>query len=247
MSSRLLLFSSSRVPDDERYLTWAADLVRDFFGPRVRTIAFVPHAGVTIALDDYAARTRDAFAEIGYDLRSVHQAANPVAAIRAADAVAVGGGNTFRLLECLYELGLLETIRERVMGGMPYLGWSAGSNVACPTIRTTNDMPVVQPPSLDAMGLLPFQINPHYSDFHPPGHRGETRAERLAEFVALNPGVPVLGLREGSILRRDRNLLQLLGVPNDAVLFGMGSMQTVHRGDDLSHLLGPVAPGTLST
>ena len=237
MPPRLLLFSSSRHPADERYLTWAADLVRDFFGPRVRRIAFVPYAGVTISLDDYAERTRQAFAEIGYELRSVHTAANPVAALRAADGVAVGGGNTFRLLECLYDLGLLEAARDLARAGTPYLGWSAGANVACPTIRTTNDMPIVQPASLDALGLLPFQLNPHYSDFHPPGHRGETRAERLAEFVALNPGVPVLGLREGSILRRERDWLQLLGVPDDAVLFGMGPTREVQRGEDLSFLL----------
>ena len=237
MPPRLLLFSSSRHPADERYLTWAADLVRDFYGPQVRRIAFVPYAGVTISLDDYAARTREAFAEMGYELHSVHEAANPAAAVRAADGIAVGGGNTFRLLECLYDLGLLHAIGERVRTGMPYLGWSAGSNVACPTIRTTNDMPIVQPPSLDALDLLPFQLNPHYSDFHPPGHRGETRADRLAEFVALNPGVPVLALREGSILRRERDWLQLLGVPDDAVLFGTGPMQTVRRGDDLSFLL----------
>jgi dipeptidase E len=149
----------------------------------------------------------------------------------------VGGGNTFRLLQCLHETGLLDAIRERVLAGMPYLGWSAGSNVACPTIRTTNDMPVVEPPSLDALNLLPFQLNPHYSDYHPPGHRGETRAERLAEFVALNAGVPVLGLREGSILRREGERLTLLGVPDDAVLLGLGAMQSVHRGDDLSYLL----------
>ena len=228
---RLLLFSSSRVPGDERYLTWATELVRDFFGSGVRTLAFVPFAGVTISEDEYTGRTRDAFTEIGYEVRSVHEAKDPVALVRDADAIVVGGGNTFHLLSRVYATGLRDGIRERVASGTPYMGWSAGSNLACPTIRTTNDMPVVQPPSFEALGFLPFQINPHYTDYHPPGHRGETRADRLAEFVALNPGVPVLGLREGSILRREGERLSLLGAPPDAALFGHATRTSVSPGD----------------
>ena len=237
VAPRLLLFSSSRVPGDERYLTWAADLVRDFFGREVRTLAFVPFAGVTISFDEYTARTRDAFGEIGYEVRSVHEAGDPRAVVREADAVLVGGGNTFQLLARVYATGLRDVIRERVAAGMPYMGWSAGSNLACPTIRTTNDMPVVQPPAFDALGFVPFQVNPHYTDYHPPGHRGETRADRLAEFVALNPGVPVVGLREGSILRREGDQLQLLGAPPDAALFGLRDRTTIAPGDDLGFLL----------
>ena len=123
-----------------------------------------------------------------------------MAALREAEAVAVSGGNTFRLLSLMQSLGLLEPLRERARAGMPYIGWSAGSNLACPTIRTTNDMPIVWPEDCDALGLIPFQINPHYTELLPPEHQGETRDDRLREFVRLNPGMPVLGLREGSAL-----------------------------------------------
>src|SRR5690349_14805133 len=132
---RLLLLSSSRVPDDERYLTWAADELRDFLGRDVRTLAFVPYAGVTIAPDEYTRRTREVFAELGYAVRSLHEVEDPVALVREADAVLIGGGNTFRLLERLHETGVLEAVRARVRAGAPYVGWSAGANVACPTIR----------------------------------------------------------------------------------------------------------------
>ena len=128
-----------------------------------------------------------------------------------ADAIAVGGGNTFHLLRALYRVSAVELIRERVLSGMPYVGWSAGSNVACPTIRTTNDMPIVEPPTLKALGLLPFQINPHYTDAHLEGHMGETRDERLSEFTHANPGVRVLGLREGTMLRVEGDEITLLG------------------------------------
>jgi len=131
--------------------------------------------------------------------------------VRACDAIAVGGGNTFRLLARLYEFGLLDPIRQRVQDGAPYVGWSAGSNVACPTIRTTNDMPVVEPPSFDALGLVPFQINPHFTDAAIPNHGGETRSERLLEFLELNPTMPVLSLREGTALLADDRGMQLLG------------------------------------
>ena len=125
----------------------------------------------------------------------------PVKEIESADAIIVGGGNTFHLLKQLYDNGTLWAIRERVLAGVPYIGWSAGSNVACPTIRTTNDMPIVEPSRLDAMRLVPFQINPHYTDEVLPNHGGETRAQRIAEFTKVNPGVVVIGLREGSALR----------------------------------------------
>jgi dipeptidase E len=134
-------------------------------------------------------------------VRSVHESEDPVAAVRAAEGIVVGGGNTFHLLKRLQETNLLAALRERARSGVPYLGWSAGSVVAGPTIRTTNDMPIVEVPSLDALGLIPFQINAHYTDAHPPGFRGETRAERLAEFVTVNPTLTVVGLPEGTGLR----------------------------------------------
>jgi len=207
---RLLLLSNSRDAAGN-YLQHPRAVLRDFLGPRVTAALFVPFAGVTVSFEEYAARARIPFAEMGYELRSVHAERDPAAAVREAEAIVVGGGNTFHLLARLYDAGLLDPIRERVGAGVPYVGWSAGSVVACPTIRTTNDMPIVEPPSLAALGLVPFQINAHFTDFHPPGFQGETRRERLAEFVAANPGVPVIGLPEGTLLRVEGDDGTLLG------------------------------------
>jgi dipeptidase E len=148
-----------------------------------------------------------------------------------AEAIAVGGGNTFHLLKGMYEADILDAIRDRVRQGMPYMGWSAGSNVACPTIRTTNDMPIVEPPSFNALGLVPFQINPHYTDDHLEGHQGETREERLAEFIRANPGVYVVGLREGSMLRVEGDQLSLLG-NKPAKVFLSGKEVIEYSGED---------------
>jgi dipeptidase E len=134
--------------------------------------------------------------------------------------VAVGGGNTFLLLRTLYRTGLLKAISEKVRRGMPYLGWSAGSNVACPTIMTTNDMPIVEPPSMHAMNLVPFQINPHYTEATIPGHGGESRDQRIAEFLVMNPSMPVIGLREGSMLHITGGKVTLQG--RDMKLFRAG-------------------------
>lgn len=187
------------------------DSLKDFLGASVRRVLFVPFAAVISSEDAYRDKVRRHFGPLGYEVESLHEASDARAAVEAADAVAVGGGNTFKLLRGLYEAGVVELIRERARAGMPYVGWSAGSNVACPTIRTTNDMPVVEPPSFDALNLVPFQVNPHYTDYHPPGHMGETRDERLGEFVHMNPGVRVVGLREGTMLRVEGDEIKLLG------------------------------------
>ena len=207
---RLLLLSNSR-NTGQGYLEHALSTIRDFLGPAVRRVLFVPYAGVRISYDDYAATVRERFEAMGYALDALHEADDPARALDEAEAIAVGGGNTFHLVRALAEQGLLPRIRERVHAGVPYVGWSAGSNLACPTIRTTNDMPIVEPPSFEALGLIPFQINPHYTDLHPPGHQGETRAERIEEFCAANPEMPVVGLPEGTLLRVEGDRLTLLG------------------------------------
>ena len=212
---RLLLLSNSTDPEG-RYLQHAASELRDLFGDGPREILFIPYASVTAPWEGYAKRTREALAPLGYQVTSLHEAPDPAAAVRAAAAIAVGGGNTFHLLRELYAQGLVAALRERVATGVPYMGWSAGAVVACPTMRTTNDMPIVEPPSLAALALVPFQINAHYTTFHPPGFRGETRAERLAEFVAANPGVPVLGLPEGMMVRVRGDDVRLAGAPTSA-------------------------------
>jgi dipeptidase E len=200
---QLLLLSNSRAADGT-YLQWPREEIKAFLGHVRITALFIPYAavpGTTSVYDAYVQRVRPAFGDLGYDLSSVHEAVDPVAAVRTAAAIVIGGGNTFHLLTRLYSAELLEIIVERVRAGVPYIGWSAGSVVACPSIATTNDMPIIAPPSLHALGLVEFQINAHYTDAHPPGHQGETRAERIAEFLSLRPAVTVVGLREGSLLR----------------------------------------------
>lgn len=231
---RLLLLSNSKNVG-QGYLEHAAGTLGDFLRG-ARSALFVPFAGVRVTWDDFTATVRAKFAELGVGVTGIHAEREPVAAVRAAEAIVVGGGNTFHLLKAMHERGLVAAIAERVRAGAPFVGWSAGSNVACPTIRTTNDMPIVQPPTLDAMGLVPFQINPHYLDLHPEGHGGETREERILEFVAANPGVTVVGLREGSILRREADVLTLLGT-RAARIFRQGSATHELEPGDVSGLL----------
>jgi len=209
-NQRLLLLSSSTV-EGAGYLEYPQSEIKDFLGKSVKRLLFVPFAGVVRTFDEYTEAVRARFREMGYEIDSIHRAEDSGDAVSKAEAILVGGGNTFHLLRGLYEAGLIESIRRRVQEGLPYIGWSAGSNVACPTIKTTNDMPIVEPPSLNALDLVPFQINPHYTDAHPEGFYGETRDQRLAEFTKANPGVYVLGLREGSMLRIEGSSISLRG------------------------------------
>lgn len=197
MTTRILLISNSTLYGSG-FLDHAEPEIRSFLG-NLKRVLYVPYA--LYDRDKYAATVQQRFAKMGFELPSIHTAADPKQAVHEAEAVFIGGGNTFRLLKALYDFDLLGPIRERVEGGMPYMGSSAGSNVAGPTIRTTNDMPIVQPPSLDAIGLVSFQINPHYLDPDPNSkHMGETREERILQFHEEND-TPVVGLREGAMLR----------------------------------------------
>jgi dipeptidase E len=204
---RLLLVSSSTI-HGHGYLDHAADaLSTHLYG--VKTLTFVPYA--LADRDTYAAKVRERFAALGVEVVSVHQAPDPRAAIRGAEAVFVGGGNTFRLLKWLQDEGLLGPIRDRTAEGMPYVGSSAGTNVASPSIRTTNDMPIVQTANLLALGLVPYQINPHYLDPDTAStHKGETREERLLQYLEESP-VPVVALRESAFLRVENGVSKLLG------------------------------------
>jgi dipeptidase E len=189
--------------------------MRSFFGP-VPRLLFVPYA--LHDHDAYVQKMLERGLHAGYELDGIHRHADPRQAVRDAEAIYIGGGNTFRLLDALYRFDLLDLIRERVHHGLPYLGVSAGSNVAGPTIKTTNDMPIVRPPSFDALGLVPFQINPHY--FNAPmvlkvgdtfvEHFGETRDERLREFHEMN-NTPVIGLWEAGLLRIENDEVTLIG------------------------------------
>jgi dipeptidase E len=213
MSARLLLLSNSRDVDGT-YLQWPSAEIKAFLGSAVDTVHFVPYAavpGLSATYDDYVERVRPAFAAIGYAVVSLQETADPFGAVRGAAAIVVGGGNTFHLLAQLYSTGLVELIAQRVRAGIPYIGWSAGSVIACPTIATTNDMPIVAPPSLHALSLVPFQVNAHYTDAQLPGHRGENRDERIAEFLSLQPSMTVIGLREGALLHVEGDDVRLRG------------------------------------
>jgi dipeptidase E len=204
---RLLLISTSAV-FGTRYLEHAFQELRGVL-EGVQRVLFIPYA--LKDRDGYALKARAAFEEIGLALDSLHAAEDRRRAVEQAEAIFCGGGNTFRLLDTLYRDGLMEPIRRRALAGMPYTGASAGSNLAGPTIRTTNDMPIVQPPSFDALGLVPFQINPHYLDPVPGStHMGETRETRIREFHEENT-TPVVGLREGAMLRVDGDVVELRG------------------------------------
>jgi dipeptidase E len=203
----ILLISNSTLYGSG-YLDHAEGEIRSFLGNATRVL-FVPYA--LFDRDTYAATAQKRFQKIGYDLTSIHTATNPVQAVKDTEAIFIGGGNTFRLLKTLYDFDLLGPIRERVADGMRYIGSSAGSNVAAPTIKTTNDMPIVQPPSFDALGLVSFQINPHYLDPDPNSkHMGETREERIRQFLEENDTL-VVGLREGAMLRIENDETILRG------------------------------------
>lgn len=207
---RLLLLSNSTMPGTP-FFSWPSRFVRQFLGDERRKIIFIPYAAVTLTFDHYSSTVGEVFDKLGYDLTSIHQQDDPKRAIHEAHAIVVGGGNTFVLLTRLYEANLLELIHEKVMSGAPYIGWSAGANLACPTIMTTNDMPVIQPPSFEALNLVPFQINPHYTEFKQAGHGGESRMDRIKEFITLNPSKIVTGLPEGMLIERNGNRLSLMG------------------------------------
>lgn len=241
--TRLLLLSNSRSANGA-WLEHAREPVRELLDGNSPTVLFVPYAGVTVPADAYASRVREALAPIGCRVTSLHECRDAARAVAEAGAIAVGGGNTFVLLRRLYDLDVLGAIRDRVMHGVPYIGWSAGSVVACPTIATTNDMPIAWPPSLDALALVSFQINAHYTDAHPPGHQGETRAERIAEYLALHPDATVVGLREGSALQVRGDSVRLIGSAGARVFTAAAPPRDYEPGAELRGLSAPVVKHT---
>lgn len=233
---RLLLLSNS-TNQGEEYLSWSQKEIKSFLENFSGTALFIPYAAVTFSFDEYEAKVAARFSEWGYHVKSIHHSLVPVQEIKKARAIIVGGGNTWQLVRLLHEQALMEPIREKVQSGVPYIGWSAGSNIACPTLRTTNDMPIIDPLGFDTLNLLPFQINPHYLDVHPEGFGGETREMRIQEFMTINPEVYVVGLREATLLRRENNSLRLIG-SRTARIFKKGELtKELTSRDDLSFLL----------
>ena len=205
-----LLLISNSTNAGEPYLKYPiAEIQKTLEG--VTEVVFIPYAAVTFSYDEYERKVQERFNEIGIKVSSVHRAINKRNFVRHAQAIMIGGGNTFALLKKMQEEDLLDVIFRRVKAGTPYVGWSAGSNVTCPTICTTNDMPIVQPASFRAIGLVPFQINPHYLDANPEGHAGETREQRINEYLEANRSRYVVGLREGCMLRLKDDKIELIG------------------------------------
>lgn len=231
---QLLLLSSSRADNSDYlapYMSWIASHLSG-----IDELLFIPYAGVSIEYDAYQAMVQQALLPLGITVTSIHQHSDARQAVMDAKAIAVGGGNTFHLLYQLYQQDIVQLIRKRVTEGVPYLGWSAGSNIAGMSIRTTNDMPIIEPASFNALNLLPLQLNPHYSDYKPEGFHGETRDMRLAEFMQLHPVTPIIALPEGSALKHDDGKLTLLG-SKGGYLFQTGNKTPLAEHADLSAML----------
>ncbi len=244
MEKRLLLISNS-TNYGENYLDWPRHYISDFLNKTgIKRILFVPYAGVALSEDGleasyevYEERVNEVFMELGFEVYSIHREKDPVQSLRDALAIAVGGGNTFHLIYMLHKLRLMKHIHELVEKGLPYMGWSAGANIACPTMMTTNDMPIVEPGSFNCLNLVPFQINPHYLDANPEGHGGETREQRLEEFMVINNNVNVVGLREGTLLSVKGNSMELKGNRPMRWLKNGKSPKEYQPGDDINFLL----------
>jgi dipeptidase E len=233
---RLLLLSNSTNYGDS-FLQWPEVYIKQFLGINKLKIAFIPYAAVTFSFDDYEEIVKTRFAEMNYDVFSIHRE-NGKQILADAGVIAVGGGNTFNLLKLLQDNELLSLIKEKVSIGTPYIGWSAGSNIACPSICTTNDMPIVQPRNFDALNFLPFQINPHFTNLSLSGHGGETREQRIREYLHTNPQKTVVGLPEGSLLNFENGTLVLKG-ENSAFIFNRNEqLREIKCNSSLNFLLG---------
>ena len=231
-----LLLISNSTNAGEAYLKYPiAEIAKTLEG--VSEVVFIPYAAVTYSYDEYEAKVQDRFNEIGVKVRSIHHAINKRNFIRHAKAIVIGGGNTFALLKKMQEEELLDMIFHRVKAGVPYIGWSAGSNVTCPTICTTNDMPIVQPESFRAIGLVSFQINPHYLDANPEGHAGETREQRIKEYLEANRSRYVVGLREGCMLRINDEGIELIGSRSMRIFKKGQETYEVQPGENIDFLI----------
>ncbi|MEX6224112.1 dipeptidase PepE [Providencia hangzhouensis] len=225
--TKALLMSSSRM-GNMNYLEHADEQIHRLLQHKKQNILFIPYAAVTFSFDKFEAIVQPVFRALGYELKSIHHFSDPISAVREAQAIAIGGGNTFALLKRLYDAKIVDVISQRVkQDGVPYMGWSAGSNVATPTIRTTNDMPIVQPPSFNSLNISPFQINPHFISGKPVGHNGESREERLNEFLTINPTEELIALYEGTALFIENEQGTILGDQNALWLRGPDKIEEI--------------------
>ena len=238
MNRKLLLISNSTNRSEE-YLGWCKELIKTFCDKHsVKDVLFIPYAGVSMGYDIYEEKVKAVFTTLGLNLYSIHKEKDAIEAVRNAKCIAVGGGNTFHLVYELYRNKIMNEISSKAIQGMPYMGWSAGSNIAGPTLKTTNDMPIIEPESFNCMNLVPFQINPHYTDYFDPKHGGETRDDRVNEFLKLEPKMWVAGIREATALSLENGKLELIGRDNKMKVF-RGSMEPKEFSlkDDINFLL----------
>ncbi len=236
---KVLALSSSRVGNGD-FLEHSLPLLQSFTGSGPLNIAFIPFASVQRDDEEYGAMVKEALSSLRYSIRTVTPE-NGKAVIENSDAIMIGGGNTFKLLHNIYHYDLFELIQNKVRNGTPYIGWSAGANLTGRSISTTNDMPIIQPKSFISFEFFPFQINPHYINQTMEGHNGETRDQRIEEFVLLNPGFPVVGLPEGTALQLQNTTLHFIG-DKEGVLFRCGAdgrpeKRRIHKGEDLAFLM----------
>jgi dipeptidase E len=236
---KVLALSSSRVGNGGM-LENALPIIDQFVAMPGANVAFIPFASVQRSYEEYGDLVKEALGSLSYNINTVTPA-DARSTIEAADVIMVGGGNTFKLIHEIYNLDLLELIKTRVTNGTPYIGWSAGANLCGRSISTTNDMPIIQPRSFEAFGFLPFQINPHNINQPLEGYNGETRDQRIEEFLVLNPGIPVVGLPEGTALLLNDGILQFIGDKEGACFDASSSLPPVKAvvkpGENLSHLL----------
>ncbi len=230
---RILALSSSKV-GNAGFLEHPAPIIKKFLGEKPLNIAFIGFAAADNDYDSYALKVRTAFADSPHNIQTVNPS-NAIKAVEQADVIMVGGGNTFKLLHHLYHYQLIKIIHKKVNEGTSYIGWSAGANITGLTLSTTNDMPIIEPESFKALGFFPFQINPHYHNQVTTGFNGETRNQRLAEFLLVNPGIPVVGLPEGTALHSENGITTFIGTPN-GVLFHANERKEITDGENLSGL-----------
>ena len=212
------ILASTSTVHGSSYLEYLEDELKTLFKD-CNEVLFIPYArpdGLTY--DEYTSKAEGAFKKIGIELVGIHKMANPVQAIKNARGIFTGGGNTFLLLKTLHDLKIFSDLKTAILQGTPYLGTSAGSNICGQTIGTTNDMPIVYPPSFDGLGIVNFNINPHYLEKDPKStHMGESRETRIKEFLHFN-SIPVIGLKEGSFLKVNGSEVMLKG-PHSAIMF----------------------------
>ncbi len=236
MKRNLLLISNSTL-HGSGYLDHCADEIKKFLKDK-KSVLFIPYArpdGMTH--DEYTDIAKKRFEKMGFKLTGIHEYDEPSKAVESSEAIFTGGGNTFVLINSLYKAEIIDTIRKKVSDGMPYIGTSAGSNIACKNVKTTNDMPIVYPPTFEALNLVPFNINPHYLDSDPNSkHKGETRETRIKEFHFYNDEY-VVGLREGAMLHIKDEKITLKGSTGARIFDKNNKAEEYKPGDSLDFLL----------